>query len=209
MIEINKHIYITWIQAMLVAFLMILAFSPAYGEDEFGEYVTYAQGIRIKCTSNFFEVASYNYENRPTASIVEKGEGETIYFGFKKREINCLLGKHKLKVAFITDRPREKGMCGGGPGSKVSIWIDNQLVMKQQLFNNECFESISNVSFEQKNGNNFIFKICGHKYMPGYPINNDCFSFGEKAFWSLPKPFQMDTISKFKKEGYPSSKEDN
>ncbi len=54
---------------------------------------------------------------------------------------------------------REKrGMCGAAPGSSVSIWIDGLQVMKQQLFNNECYESLMSASFEQQKEGHLRFQ---------------------------------------------------
>jgi|GEM_PF-1964391 len=200
--DLHRWDFTSGIAALLIIFLIILFPGPAKCEEEFGFWVSYAQGIKITCTPTSFEVAAYTLNDRPTAAVVKKGKGETIYYGFKKREINCLFGKHKMKVSFTTDEPREKGMCGAVPGSSVNIWIDGQQEMKQQLFNNECYESLMSASFEQEKEGHFVFKICGHERMSGRPINNECFVFQEEAFWSLPKPLPMSPITELKEKGY-------
>ena len=200
--DLHRWDFTSGIAALLIFFLIILFPGPAKCEEEFGFWVSYAQGIKITYTPTSFEVAAYTLNDRPTATVVKKGKGETIYYGFKKREINWLFGKHKIKVSFTTDEPREKGMCSATPGSTVNIWIDGQQVMKQQLFNNECHESLMSTSFEQKKEGHFVFKICGHERMSGRPINNKCFVFQEEAFWSLPKPLPMSPITELKEKGY-------
>jgi hypothetical protein len=115
------------IAALLTIFFISLFPRSAMCEEEFGFWVSYAQGIRITCTPRLFKVAAHTLHDRPTAAAVKMGKGDTIYYGFKKREIICPFGKLTMKVSFATDEPREEGMCGAAPGSRVSIWVDGQL----------------------------------------------------------------------------------
>jgi uncharacterized protein YecT (DUF1311 family) len=175
------------VTAPLIVFLIILFPGPAKCD--------YTQGIKITCTPTLFRVAAYT-------ALEKRGEGETIYAECKKYEITCQFGKHTMKVSFTTDEPRERGLCGAAPGSDVNIWMDGQQIIKQQLFNNECYESLMSASFEQTKDGHFVFKICGHGPMPNYPINNECFEFQEEAFRSLPKPLPGLPITELKKKDY-------
>ncbi len=175
-------------------------------EEEFGFWVSYAQGIKVTCTSKLFAVASHTYNNRPTARVVKMGEGKTIYYGFNKRDVDCPLDHHNLRVSFITHEPAAKGWCGGAPGSHVRIWIDGQLLI-ENLFNNDCYESLSTVSFEEQADGALTFTICGHKKEPGYPVINDCFTFQQEDLRSFPKPLPELPISMFKDKGYLAIKE--
>lgn len=185
--DFNRWEFTSGISAVLIVFFVILF--PGQAKCD------YTQGIKITCTPTLFRVGVYK-------ALEKRGEGDTIYAECKKYEITYQFGKHTMKVSFTTDKPSERGLCGAAPGSYVNIWMDGQQIMKQQLFNNECYESLMSVSFEQEKEGHFIFKICGHRPMPNYPIKNECFVFQEEAFWSLPKPLPMSPITEFKEKGY-------
>lgn len=96
----------------------------------------------------------------PKSLLVKEGPGREIYFGHEKRTLSCQVGKHKLRAEFFTEQPKDRGECGGAPGSRVTIWIDGTRLMGNQLFNNHCFEPLGKVSFRQSDWVRFVFEMC-------------------------------------------------
>lgn len=148
------------------------------------------QGIRTSCSKAGFEISSYTLVNQtPASPVIEEGPGKAIYFGAEKREVACQVGKHKLKAEFFTNKPKDRGECGGAPGSSVTIWVDETRVMGNQTFNNHCFESLDKVSFSQSEWIGFVFEICGHTSRGYHLTLEGCFEFKQGTFWSIKKPF--------------------
>ena len=103
----------------------VLLFITLIGNDCFGN--SRVQGIKVTCTSNSFEIAAHTSEGSSSADVVKMGNGETIYYGFKKHDVTCHFGSHIARATFDTLEPRDKGQCGAFPGSRVSLWLDGKI----------------------------------------------------------------------------------
>lgn len=165
-------------------FALLMLGHPILSVADYG-----VQGIRTSCTKAGFEISSYALTNQtPSSSVIDEGQGKALYFGTDKRVVDCLVGKHKIKAEFSTDEPRERGECGGAPGSRVTLWVDGTRLMGNQLFNNHCFESLDKVSFSQSEWIGFIFEMCGHTSRGYFLTMEGCYQFKQGTFWSLAKP---------------------
>ncbi|MBZ0093911.1 MAG: hypothetical protein K8H75_00835 [Sulfuricella sp.] len=174
--------------------LLLIAFA-CYPLSAYADFSV--QGVRTSCTKDAFEVSAYTLMNEtPKKAIIEKGEGNEIYFGTAGRVVTCQVGKRILKAEISNEEPRERGACGGAPGSDISIWIDGVVVMQRQLFNNDCYQSLDRLVFSQSEWIGFVTKICGHT-RGMYVEMEGCFDFKEDAFLSLKfplSPFPLEDL---------------
>ncbi len=150
------------------------------------------QGIRTSCSKSGFEIAGYSLINQtPNSGVIKEKDGQTIYFGADKHMVSCEVGKHSIKTEFVTSKPMERGMCAVAPGSSVTIWVDDVLLMRNQLFNNECSESLDKVSFSQSQWVGFVFEICGrakNSTRSGHLQVKGCFELSKGTMWGLAMP---------------------
>ncbi|PKN52321.1 MAG: hypothetical protein CVU55_07250 [Deltaproteobacteria bacterium HGW-Deltaproteobacteria-13] len=181
----------------------VLLFISLIGNNSFGD--SHVQGIKVTCTSSRFEIGAHNSATVSNASVVKIGNSETIYYGYKNHNVACHFGNHIARAKLATLKPQEKGQCGAYPGSLANLWLDGKIVI-HGFFNNDCYESLSIASFEDKKGIGIVFKICGHTGdNPEY--KDDCFLFQNEDFKSLSRPLPDFPISEFRKKWTPQKKE--
>jgi len=155
------------------------------------------QGIQTICSNDSFEINAYNLANKePETVILKEGKGKEIYFGTKSRTITCKVGKRMLKVEVRNIKPQAHGQCSAAPGSLVSIWIDGAVVMQGQLFNNDCYQSLSRLLFKHSEWAGFITSMCGHT-AGAYVKMEGCFEFTNDAFLSLKFPLSPFPLEDF------------
>jgi len=181
---------VTNLLTKIIAVFVLLFF---IGNDCFG--ATYVQGIKVTCTPHSFIITAHNSEDGTSETVVRVSKDESIYYGFKKHHVTWRFGKHIASANFNAFEPRDKGQCGARPGSRVSLWLDGKIIM-HGFFDNDCYESLSVVSLEEKKGIGIVLKICGHTAEPG--CKDYCFDFQGEDFKSLTKPIPSFPISEFR-----------
>jgi len=163
---------ISIIRLRFVFILFLMSFSSA----SIADYIV--QGVRVSCTKDSYTVSGYNLENQqPNGQVINKGQGESVYFGSQGNIVNCLIGERKLKAEFFTEEPQLNGECGGEPGSRVSFFVDDSQLLNVRLFNNSCFESLDKIEFSQIGSKGYVLKVCGHNWQ-----KKGCFVLKETEF---------------------------
>jgi hypothetical protein len=179
-------------QAKFLLLILLLSFSPVC----FADYIF--QGVRTICSKNSFEVFAINWTGEKPSYDVDvivegEGKGKAFYLGTKRHVVSCQVGKHKVKTEFFTEESRERGACGGEPGSQVAFWVDDTQVQGYNLFNNYCFESLNEISFFQSKGA-YVLRVCGHKGRGVGEYKNGCFNLKENQFRLLANPFPFSSL---------------
>ena len=173
--------------------LILIAWLPLSARAELP-----VQGVRSSCTKGSFEVSAKNImmDDTPNTSLIKQEEGEETYFGSKPRTVSCRVGTRTIKATMHTGEPRERGTCGGTPGSSISISIDGNTVMNGQLFNNQCYDSLDSLAFSQSEWVGFVTTICGHT--SGLYVETEaCFKFKNGTFLLLDLPLSPFPIEQF------------
>jgi len=132
----------------------------------------------------------------PSTNLIEQGGGTEIYFGSNPRTVTCRVGTRTIKATVQTEEPRERGPCGGEPGSSISLSIDGNNVMTGQLFNNHCYQSLDSLAFSQSEWVGFDTKVCGHT-SGLYVETEGCFEFKDGTFLLLDLPLSPFPMEKF------------
>lgn len=155
------------------------------------------QGIEVTCNKTIFEIAAYNLINEePSSNVIKLEDGKTHYFGNKEHSVICKIDKYKIEGTFETSTPQPRGLCGGAPGTRVSLSI-NGLESINALFNNSCYEAVKSIKLEDNKYIGFVFKICGHTNTQVSPIVDGCFEFRHQFFSYLPLPISGPPITAF------------
>jgi hypothetical protein len=173
--------------------LILIVWLPLSAHAEFP-----VQGVHTSCSKNSFEVFAQNImmDETPSTNLIEQEDGKEVYFGSKPRTVTCRVGTRIIKATVQTEEPREKGPCGGEPGSSISISIDGNDVMIGQLFNNHCYQSLDSVAFSQSEWVGFVAKVCGHT-SGLYVEAEGCFEFKEGTILLLDLPLSPFPMEKF------------
>ena len=172
---------------IIIALILITSQNTAFADE-------FIQGISFKCSKNAFLIETHNLENEyPNAKDLPKGNN--IYFNEGKYKESCIVGGNEILVNFENLKISEKGVCGLAPGSKITIRVNDKILIKSISFNNSCYESLRRVEFLQDQFVGFTFKYCGSTG-GGSLVVDGCFTFTQGLFEKIKKPLHRGFISK-------------
>jgi len=174
------------LRMMPVLFLLI---APTISQADW-----FWQGIKVSCTPKRLVVESYLLRNEdPTGKVVKLEDGATIFY--ESHDFSCNLPTH-IVHGTLTTPSSAAGMCSALPGSEVMIKVDDSVLMRSQLFTNECYESLSRVTFREYEPGRLQFELCGDTGINSLsPRVKGCFEFNPDAYEALTKPLDPHPIS--------------
>lgn len=174
---------------LFFAFILLMIHKSAMAD------ITY--GMKVKCLENWgFEISSYNLVNgKPEEGPVQEDLGENAYFDKKNHKIQCNLNEETIDAEFKFIDSTVNGECGQARGAYVNLSINRDVILKQGLFSNACFQSVNKILITII-GKGITFEICGHTGLGSNPRVSGCFQFKDGLYEMLPKPLTPFPISK-------------
>src|SRR3990167_2752754 len=178
-----------------------------FGNNVFADYSWH--GAKVTCKKNSIEMQMHSLVNQDPKNMLEVESNETFIFYGSKNEHNfsCEFENHKISGTIKNIPPAERGMCGAHPGSLISLSINEEVYFNEQLFDNDCVESLTKLEIYEGKGKIELLKVCGTSGMGSFVSIDGCITVSDKMVAELsipidPRPFSsLVQNTMFKQKG--------
>lgn len=139
-------------------------------------------GVKVSCKKNSIEMEMHSLVNQDPKNMLEVVSNETFIFYGSKNEhrFSCALENHKISGTIKNISPKERGMCGAHPGSQITLRIDENIYFDEQLFGNDCTESLSKLEIYERKGKIELMRVCGTSGMGSAVSIDGCITIADK-----------------------------